>query len=83
VTAPGGAATVSLRRYTVYEIDEMRAWISFGSPDLTNRSFAQGERESMVEDRLRTHMVNGTDPIELKRWAEHQNQIRGHAPIIL
>jgi hypothetical protein len=54
----------SERRYTISEIDEMRESLSRMYP--VGASYKSAEREAQTEDRLRTHMQNGTDPDELK-----------------
>jgi hypothetical protein len=59
------------RKYSVAEIDEMRGYLTWMP------HFGGGKD---VEDRLRTYMLNGTDPSELKaaheetlvRWQENQ-----------
>jgi hypothetical protein len=61
------------RKYSVAEIDEMRMYLEWMSH---MGDFA----ERTVEDRLRTYMLNGTRPAELKeaheksfaRWQENQ-----------
>lgn len=57
------------RKYSVSEIDEMRFNIrrAFGPG-----SYYEAERAAAVEDRLRTHMQNGTDPEELRDAADQR-----------
>jgi hypothetical protein len=45
--------------YSVKEIDRMRHAIGYLVPDTP-------ERRADIEDRLRTYMLNGTDPEELE-----------------
>ncbi len=53
------------RAYTVAEIDDMRKAISnYGYPD--DFSWNTQERERSIEDRLRTYMLAGIDPLVLK-----------------
>ena len=62
------------RKYSIAEIDRMRAVLD------RSAYFPSDERirERIVEDRLRTHLLNGTTPEELeefssaftKRWEE-------------
>ena len=66
------------RRYTVSEIARMRRaveqiWL-FGGPvqiggQGISRSYMTAEKETAVEERLRTYMMNGTAPEELEREA--------------
>lgn len=54
-----------MRKYSINEIDRMRSAIERGF-------YAPGDstkRAAIVEDRIRTHMVNGTEPEELERAA--------------
>jgi hypothetical protein len=58
------------RHYTVAEIDRMRnavRWRLFGGKFWINGGGEEAARErATVEDRLRTYMLNGTLPEELK-----------------
>ncbi len=47
------------RKYSVAEIDRMRHAISCGYMGPSN--------STLIEDRLRTYMLNGTDPEELEQ----------------
>jgi hypothetical protein len=53
---------VSGRKYSVAEIDEMRKYLEWMS------NLGTGGKN--VEDRLRTYMLNGTRPAELKKVHE-------------
>lgn len=53
------------RKYTVAEIDRMRRAIEWSYP--SGVTYYQAERSAEIEDRLRTYMVNGTDPSELEQ----------------
>jgi hypothetical protein len=63
VGCPKKGLPPKLERYTLAEIDEMRA-------SLERKAAIDGvmlhERTLTVEQRLRTHMMNGTTPEELK-----------------
>jgi hypothetical protein len=50
------------RRYTVAEIDEMRRWVGGLT---TTIGLSEDARARVIEDRLRTYMLNGTTPAEL------------------
>lgn len=50
------------RKYSVVEINRMRTAISGATP-CTGKSYT--ERLLEIEEKLRTHMLNGTDPSEL------------------
>lgn len=50
------------RKYSVAEIDAMRAAIG--------NSIRRPVDERVIEERLRTHMLNGTEPEELQRAAD-------------
>ncbi len=52
------------RKYTVAEIDQMRELIQGSYPD--GWPYMHDEREAEIEGRLRTYMLNGTNPEELK-----------------
>jgi hypothetical protein len=54
------------RKYSVQEIDQMRAAIDRGF----YRPCDDMKAAALVEDRLRTHMLNGTEPNELERAAD-------------
>ena len=51
------------RKYSVAEIDEMRRYVGALYP--CGVSYRAHDRAADVEDRLRTHMQNGTEPSEL------------------
>lgn len=53
------------RKYTTHEIDSMRDSISKSYPP--GVQFYANERTADIENRLRTHMMNGTDPKELEQ----------------
>jgi hypothetical protein len=61
----------SERKYSVSEIDQMRRAVN----EMLMRPgtvFRASERTVAVEERLRTYMLNGTDPEELRKSAaEH------------
>lgn len=53
------------RKYSISEIDRMRVAISSGM------SWSHGAKDTpIIEDRLRTHMLNGTEPEELEAAAK-------------
>ncbi len=56
---------MSDRKYSVAEIDHMRKTVRrlIYSMGVTNSQWEESSR--IVEDRLRTYMLNGTDPEEL------------------
>lgn len=58
------------RKYTVGEIDRMRSEIEWSYPSGPYNAI---ERNADIENRLRTHMQNGTTPEEL---ASHYATIR-------
>jgi hypothetical protein len=55
------------RKYSISEINRMRNAIAGCYP--SGESYRASERSAEVEDRLRTHMQNGTDPEELEAAA--------------
>ena len=57
--AQGARSLIRTRKYSVEEIDLMRAYVGW----LAHRS-------DNAEDQLRTYMLNGTDPSELKEKYE-------------
>lgn len=63
------------RKYSVAEIDLMRKLVRlelFVSLPSGIYSFDPNEDiESRTEDRLRTYMINGTEPKEMRRFEEH------------
>ena len=56
------------RKYSVGEIDRMRTLI--GCLYWPGISYDPGQRSAEIEDRLRTYMLNGTDPSELEAAAK-------------
>lgn len=56
------------RKYSVTEIDEMR--LSIAHIYYFGETYDGRERTADIENRLRTYMLNGTDPEELKAVAE-------------
>lgn len=52
------------RKYSIDEIDSMRNSISWLQP---SGIYHRGEREDQIERELRTHMLNGTSPEELRK----------------
>jgi hypothetical protein len=58
---------VQQRKYTVAEIDNMRRWFSHSYP--SRETYDVKERADEIERRLRTYMLNGTDPAELEQMA--------------
>lgn len=61
------------RKYSVAEIDRLRDAIRWSYP--SGVPFYEKDRNADIEDRLRTYMLNGTDPAEL----EQQNAERRSA----
>jgi len=55
---------MSERKYSVSEIDRMRKAIEWSFP--TGVSYDAVDRAAEIEERLRTYMLNGTDPKELE-----------------
>jgi hypothetical protein len=71
---------MSEHKYSISEIDAMRqclGWM-FGS-----ESYDPKQRAAEVEDRLRTHMLNGTTPEELTKardeWIAREQEHRRRA----
>lgn len=73
------------RKYSVAEIDQMRSAVERGF----SRPADPMKAALIIEDRLRTYMLNGTEPEELERAAEdfhkkwlEENRVFGeqHAP---
>lgn len=63
------------RKYTVAEIDQMRSSIRWSYP--CGVSYYPDQREREIEDRLRTYMLNGTEPeelVEMGRRAQEREQ---------
>lgn len=60
------------RKYLISEIDEMRGALKQMFP--WNTSYYPAERSAVVEDRLRTHMQNGTEPADLVQAAGEFNE---------
>lgn len=56
------------RKYSVEEIDRMRAAIAAGR--VHGYHINADARDRLIEDRLRTYMLNGTEPKELEDEAE-------------
>lgn len=69
-----------MRRYTLDEIDQMRADIKClmagGRTTITQFDFDVDSFRAEAEDRLRTHMQNGTSPGELRMAAIHAVKAR-------
>jgi hypothetical protein len=62
------------RKYSVEEIDQMRR--SIDTMMSSHRSYDPVEQAKKIEERLRTYMLNGTEPDELKRNAsEHFDRL--------
>jgi len=61
------------RKYSVDEIDRMRRAIEWSYGDGV---FTMADRQADVENRLRTHMINGTDPEELENEASRLQAAR-------
>lgn len=57
------------RKYSISEIDQMRRALE-ALASYRHQVFHPAERAAAVEDRLRTHMLNGTDPEELEEEAQ-------------
>lgn len=57
-----------MRKYTVDEIDAMREALSWRLLNIAGGR-TPAERAAEIEDQLRTHIMNGTDPEELKTWS--------------
>lgn len=55
---------MSEHKYSVSEIDRMRDMLDFLWE--SGRPYRQDEKRASVEDRLRTHMTNGTTVAELE-----------------
>jgi hypothetical protein len=66
------------RQYSIKEIDQMRRSLRDMYP--TGVSYKSSERAAEVEDRLRTHMQNGTDPADLEKAAREamDQEIKAH-----
>lgn len=68
------------RRYTVLEIERMRAAINWRLEVVGGSLGGQRDRMEQVEAHLRTYMLNGTEPLDLETglmesqeaWLAHQ-----------
>ena len=56
------------RKYSVSEIDQMRGFIEALTLEY-GVGYQREQLEAQVEDRLRTYMLNGTEPVELEQAA--------------
>lgn len=59
---------MSGRKYSVSEIDQMRRNIEHSYP--SGVAYYAEERSKQIEDRLRTYMLNGTEPSELAEMCQ-------------
>ncbi len=57
---------MTLRKYSIEEIDSMRASLNDLAAPLHGGLYTPIE-STVIEDRLRTYMANGTDPDELTK----------------
>jgi hypothetical protein len=58
------------RKYSIQEIDRMRQCIRYSYP--SGVPYYEHERAADIENRLRTYMLNGTDPKELEELTYRQ-----------
>lgn len=57
------------RKYSIAEIDQMRAAIRSICIQ-SGVAYYPAEKTAEIEERLRTYMINGTEPVELRNAAD-------------